>query len=126
MYWITGSIKLNESQFDKNVFDAIRQVAKKIENSRPKEVLDVLNPKVDLKFSSTTDYRQGIQKLEMKLMDKLIFPKTIEEWINLTLLSKLLQQEFGNRGIKQKYDFGVYSTDTVSYTHLTLPTKRIV
>lgn len=60
VYWISGSIKLNEDQFDKNVFEALNKVAEKIEDEEDMEAFSYLNG------YSTTYYEQGVSQITQK------------------------------------------------------------
>ncbi len=155
MYWITGTIKLNESQFDKNVFEALNRVVEKIEYDEPSAVLDLLDPtnenaiytqqisqrtsnnkqtiSVDYSITQLFEkneisnghpsdcdcdecrYKRKKNLLEKSLVNRLILPKAIEERVDIERLSKLIRQEFANRGINQKYDFGVFSNTKKSF-----------
>ena len=155
MYWITGTIKLNESQFDKNVFDALNRVVEKIEYEEPSAVLDEMSTngsstvytqqisqratknkqtiavdysitqlfeKTEVVTGHPSDcdcdecrYKRKKDLLEKSLLNRLLLPKAIEERIDISRLSKLIRQEFANRGINQKYDFGVFSNTKKSF-----------
>ena len=172
MYWIRWSIQLNESQFDKNIYNVLNRVSEKLQSAEElNDNLKVLAPldekssesslftefKADIKalnsetsndYDSRIDstinryselyaklttnnncqcsncqrerterFRQLEDQLEKKSLRKFFNPTPISDRIVLNDLDQFLKNELVNRGI---------SIDSVSYTHLTLPTKRIV
>ncbi len=134
-YWINGAITLNESQFDKQVQDALNQVAIGLKEFEDEE-LDSKKPisrgsltmtmagggllKSDDLIISKGFEVSGLQqdataKEKAKLIQELYKtrkPERIEERIDRKYLRDYLDRELKNRGINIGYEYGVLSNFT--------------
>ncbi len=113
-YWITRSVQLNQEKFDKDIFEALNEVAERI---RRREVNNALE-----RFSQNKD--------DIDIIERPTFSKTklendinrsnipLAERIDLPALEAYLRQEMNNRGIKLEYNYGVYSQMSRSFVIL--------
>ncbi len=139
IYWIGWNIRLNEEQFDKNVFAALNRVADKLQYIETVSELE--------RSQSTTNGQRNTQMIEngfaanrlegrdslpnplgeghsfednvtrweyMKVM-QLVDVKPLAERIQLDLLAQSIREEIESRGIKSDYQYGIYSKDRSSY-----------
>ncbi|MBN8681833.1 MAG: HAMP domain-containing histidine kinase [Chitinophagales bacterium] len=135
IYWIRSSILLNEEQFDKNVFSALKRVAYQLENyeranlyiSRQKE--DGSNSKAPengfaSKAMANRDslnddrYYDDMTIYEMQSITQMLNATPLAERIPLDLLQKALQEEINDRGIKAPFEYGIYAFARNSYVIL--------
>lgn len=135
-YWIHGAIKLNETQFDKSVQDALNQVVIGIKEYEDKELhkknpIDITNATLGLSppkskilpsdaFYESKGYptpTRGIQNRPITKEKPAIIqeiynnrkPKRLEERIDRKYLRDYLSRELNNRGITIGYEYGIYS-----------------
>ncbi len=64
IYWIGWNIRLNEEQFDKNVYAALNRVAGKLQYYEEVRVLEALNSSRDQGSEATRNIRRAAQQLE--------------------------------------------------------------
>jgi len=142
IYWIGWNIRLNEEQFDKNVFAALNRVVGKLKYYEEVRVLEALNASQGLNsnirraaqhlengFSKrrvginvdslqTQDgrgFENNITLWEYMKVSQLVDSKPLAERIPLDLLAKSIQEEIESRGIRSDYQYGVYSRARGSY-----------
>ncbi len=134
-YWINGAITLNESQFDKQIHEALTRVATGLKEFEDEE-LDSKKPisrgglsmtmagssllKSDDLIISKGFEVSGLQqdetaKMNAKLIQELYKtrkPERIEDRIDRKYLRDYLDRELKNRGINIGYEYGVLSNFT--------------
>ncbi len=143
IYWIDWNIRLNEEQFDKNVFAALNRVAGKLQYFETVSVVEAMNKS----RGESGAARRASQYLEngyaarsrgnaeslpgpsgdgqtfednmtmwesMKVL-QLFDSKPLAERIQLDVLAKSVQDEISSRGINATYQYGVYSKARNSY-----------
>ena len=143
IYWIGWNIRLNQEQFDKNVYAALNRVASKLQYyeillmetanaNSPKNGKSALPQmrsngfiKRRLGDSSTQNlsipedggqgFENGVNLFEYMKVSQSLDAKPLAERIPLDLLAKSMQEEIENRGIKSDYQYGVYSKARGSY-----------
>ncbi|MCB9354325.1 MAG: HAMP domain-containing sensor histidine kinase [Saprospiraceae bacterium] len=140
IYWIDWNIRLNEEQFDKNVFAALNRVAGKLQYyEETVSVMEAMNktkggtgrkrPKaqyLENGFSAQSNVAPGDTGSKRSFEDNItmwesmkvlqLFDSTpLAERINLDLLAKSVQEEISSRGIDATYQYGVYSKARNSY-----------
>lgn len=142
IYWIGWNIRLNEEQFDKNVFAALNRVVGKLKYYEEVRVLEALNASQGLNSnirraaqhlengfskrrvginvdSLQTKEGQGFENnitlWEYMKVSQLVDSKPLAERIPLDLLAKSIQEEIESRGIRSDYQYGVYSRARGSY-----------
>jgi len=132
-YWIHGAIKLNETQFDKSVQDALNQVVIGIKEYEDKELrnkksidittapLSLSKPKTSLLTTDTfllsKGYKTpGLQNRPITKEKPAIIqgiynrkPKRLEERLDRKYLRDYISRELKNRGINIGYEYGIYS-----------------
>jgi len=64
IYWISGSIRLNEEQFDKNVYAAMNRVGDKLQYYEEAAVLEALNSSHDDSNDANRNIRRAARYLE--------------------------------------------------------------
>ncbi len=139
IYWIGWNIRLNEEQFDKNVYTILNRVAEKIEyyediaslenlkrglfstpsaqSARPvahREHADSLSKNSNL-IDLTRSFEGNATLWEYMKVNQLIAPPPLTERIPLDLLKEALREELSNRGIETPYQYGVYSKTHSSF-----------
>jgi two-component system, OmpR family, phosphate regulon sensor histidine kinase PhoR len=142
IYWINWNIRLNEDQFDKNVFAALNRVADKLQYYENAAVYEAYN---SARGTSNNTIREAVRYLEngyaalrgdslanprsspapgfkntMTMWEylkvsQLVDSKPIAERIPLDLLGRWLQEEFESRGISATRQYGVYSKTRSSF-----------
>jgi len=132
-YWIYGAIKLNETQFDKSVQDALNQVVIGIKEYEDKELrskkpIDITNATLSLSTPKASILKKdsflfpkgyetrGLQNRPITKEKPAILqdmynrkPKRLEERIDRKYLRDYLSRELVNRGINIGYEYGIYS-----------------
>jgi len=126
--WINSNVKLNEKNFDANVRAAITRVAERLEIAEDREPINDLSETSisqnfkagqlaptstsisPLQINNGTDFSYLRKKIELQEVLKILNPRPLEERINLAVLEGLLHNELvKKRGIKAKYDYGIFS-----------------
>ena len=133
IYWIGWNIRLNEDQFDKNVFAALNRVADKLQFYDTKALLeardqmqgdkdvqrmtDVLRSGNGYAAASTQgqSFEDNVTMWESMQITRWLEEKTLAERIPLDLLAQSMREEIEGRGIKTDYQYGIYSKDRNSY-----------
>jgi two-component system phosphate regulon sensor histidine kinase PhoR len=145
IYWINWSIRLNEEQFDKNVYTALNRVVDLVEsdeeNSLFKSIQDYRDLQVSpganagkaerlpsngfaaradsLPYPGNTQNGQGFEdtktRWEYIKVSQMLDSKPLAERIHLDLLAKLLREQLSSRGISSQYQYGVYSKSKNSF-----------
>jgi two-component system phosphate regulon sensor histidine kinase PhoR len=138
IYWIGWNIRLNQEQFDKNVYAALNRVANKLqyyeevrewgavsqgnkrahpmENGYSKRRFE--NPRPDSAAALEDDgegFERDMTLWEYMKVSQSLDPKPLAERVPLDLLAKSIQEEIENRGIRSEYQYGVYSKRRGSY-----------
>lgn len=108
-YWVNWSVQLNQDKFDKDVFEALNEVAERL---RRREVANTLE-----RFSHEQNGR-GFSKsrLEDPFLRMTHIP--LAERIDLPALDAYLRQELENRGLNLHYNYGLYSNETRAFVVL--------
>ncbi len=136
VYWIGWNIRLNEDQFNKNVFAALNRVADKLQSIETLSVLQAMNhsrggvPSLEngyaalRKASSDTlpnpssggqTFEDNATMWEIMKVSQLLDSKPLAERIQLDLLAQSINEEITSRGISTAYQYGVYSKSRSSY-----------
>jgi len=144
IYWIGWNIRLNEEQFDKNVFSALNRVASKLQYYEEVRVLEALNASQDNRNirraaqqlengfskrrlgnqSSDTlpnpgaggqGFESNVTLWEYMKVSQLVDSKPLAERIPLDMLAKSIREEIESRGVRSEYQYGVYSKARGSY-----------
>lgn len=143
IYWIGWNIRLNQEQFDKNVYAALNRVANKLQyyeillmetadTNSPKNGKSALPQVRNNGFikrrmgdSSTQNlpnpddggqgFENNVTLWEYMKVSQSLDSKPLAERVPLGLLAKSMQEEIENRGIKSDYQYGVYSKARGSY-----------
>jgi two-component system, OmpR family, phosphate regulon sensor histidine kinase PhoR len=145
IYWIRWNIRLNEEQFDKNVFMAINHVADRLQMYEERAVLDAINSSHEVPAEANRNIRQAAKFLENGFstrkvsigdtshsqanntfndiatrweymkVSQLVDAKPLAERVPLDLLAQSIKEEMDNRGIHSLYQYGVFSKVKNSY-----------
>lgn len=140
VYWIGWNVRLNEKQFDKNVFDALNRVASRLQyyevvqaqeaisNGRKNGATPNLpqNGFVGRKTNTASDslpnpvgnsesFEDDMNRWEYMKVLQLVDSKPLAERIPLDILSQSVREEISSRGIQAEYQYGVYSKARGSY-----------
>ncbi|MBP6826321.1 MAG: HAMP domain-containing histidine kinase [Saprospiraceae bacterium] len=143
IYWIDWNIRLNEEQFDKNVYAALNKVAGKLQYLETVSVQEAMDKSRSesgaLRRSSqflengysarsagnsedlpnpTGDGQSFEDKMNMWEYTKVVQmfdSKPLAERIQLDVLAQSVQDEISSRGINATYQYGVYSKARSSY-----------
>ncbi|MEY4905031.1 MAG: hypothetical protein RLZZ292_2846 [Bacteroidota bacterium] len=132
VHWISWSIKLNEEQFDTNVFGVLGRVAERLEreeSSAASQLLDstfggtenpTLSEGEEMQEDTTSQYFQATtnkldrysrtrQMIDMAMIQELLKPKPLAERIDVERLDLILKQELQKAGIALTYNYGVFA-----------------
>lgn len=114
-YWVTRSVQLNQEKFDKDIFEALNEVAERI---RRREVNNALERLPQNRDDISLLERPAFSKtqLEGDINNRSNIP--LAERIDLPALEAYIRQEMNNRGIKLEYNYGVYSQMSRSFVIL--------
>jgi two-component system, OmpR family, phosphate regulon sensor histidine kinase PhoR len=144
IYWIGWNIRLNEDQFNKNVFDALNQVAGKLQYTENKKVLEALNvsqggsseaqmervarylengysaartdsSRVDAASLSVSEFDASTRWEFMKVSQMVEDSKPLAERIELDALVESMEEEMISHGIRAPYKYGVFSNQNNDY-----------
>lgn len=135
VYWIGWNIRLNEDQFNKNVFAALNRVADKLQSIETLSVLQAMNHSrggaLNLENGYAAQRRSGdtlpnpgsggqtfednATMWEIMKVSQLLDSKPLAERIQLDLLAQTIGEEITSRGISTAYQYGVYSKSRSSY-----------
>ncbi len=140
IYWFDWNIRLNEEQFDKNVYAALNRVAGKLQFLETSSAIKAMNKARDESgnvrrasqylengyaarslenmTTSTGDgqsFEDNVIMWETMKVVELLDSKPLAERIQLDLLAKAVQDEISSRGINAAYQYGVYSKARNSY-----------
>ncbi|MFZ4633483.1 MAG: sensor histidine kinase [Saprospiraceae bacterium] len=127
-YWISWSIRLNEEQFNKTVFDALKRVEVKLAQY---EVYSLSNNKsgqvrraarmAENGFSHRSDslnnssFEDEVTIWEYLKVRQLVDAKPLAERIPLDWLGHTLREELQSRGISSPYQYGIYAKARSSF-----------
>ncbi len=134
-YWINGAITLNESQFDKQVQEALNQVAiglkefedEELDNKKPisrggltmamaaSSLLKSEDLIISQKFKVPSLQQGATESGKAKIIQELYKtrkPEKVEDRIDRKYLRDYLARELKNRGINIGYEYGVLSNFT--------------
>jgi two-component system, OmpR family, phosphate regulon sensor histidine kinase PhoR len=127
-YWINWSIRLNRTQFDKDIQSALNRVADKLqryENQKVYEAINKMHPdngfstaaqKSDKTIGDTPDFSDNILSWELFKVNQMVNSRPVEERIKLDLLAQFIREELADRnGIVSNYQFGVFSKKKNSF-----------
>jgi two-component system, OmpR family, phosphate regulon sensor histidine kinase PhoR len=128
-YWINWSIKLNREKFDKNIFDALNEVAERLQKREISFTLDEYASKMPKPLiSEPGSVKNGKSFAGLELDENLgkesgsfskitlenLFLKqrrmALSERIDIEALDKYLNQELQNRGINLEFNYAVVSS----------------
>jgi two-component system phosphate regulon sensor histidine kinase PhoR len=142
IYWIGWNIRLNEEQFDKNVYAALNRVASRLQYYETARALEAINAgkgrdglpgyltengfsKLKDKLSGTDSlpdprneadgFKGNVTLWEYMKVSQLVDSKPLAERIPPDLLGNLIREELESRGIRSKPQYGVYSKSRRSY-----------
>lgn len=143
IYWIDWNIRLNEEQFDKNVYAALNKVAGKLQYLETVSVLEAMNQSkgeagnpqrtaqllengyaslrlgdsnnLPSPVSESGTFEDNITMWEYMKVTQLLDSKPLAERVPLDLLAQSIQEEISGRGILTEYQYGVYSKERNSY-----------
>ena len=143
IYWIDWNIRLNEEQFDKNVYAALNKVAGKLQYLETVSVLEAMNQSkgetgsarrtaqllengyASLRLGSADSlpnpvgeggtFEDNVTMWEYMKVTQLLDSKPLAERVPLDLLAQSIQEEISGRGIMTEYQYGVYSKARNSY-----------
>lgn len=108
LYWINWNIRLNEEQFDKNVFDALNKVASRLQYYyEVSQMQEAMGP--------GQSFEDNMNRWEQMKVMQLLDAKPLAERISLDVLNQSVREEIESRGVKAAYQFGVYSKARNSY-----------
>jgi two-component system phosphate regulon sensor histidine kinase PhoR len=114
-YWVTRSVQLNREKFDKDIFEALNEVAERI---RRREVNNALERLPQNQDDISILERPSFSKVQLEGDISRMSNTPLAERIDLPALEAYLRQEMNNRGIKLEYNYGVYSTMSRSFVIL--------
>ncbi len=144
IYWIDWNIRLNEAQFDKNVYEALNNVGKKLQQLETVSVLEEMNKTrgdsdgtpvrtaqplgngyASRRLGDTDSlpdptgeggtFEDNVTMWEYMKVTQLLDSKPLAERIQLDLLAQSIADEITSRGIHAEYQYGVYSKARNSY-----------
>ena len=143
IYWIDWNIRLNEEQFDKNVYAALNKVAGKLQYLETVSVLEAMNQSkgetgsarrtaqllengyASLRLGSADSlpnpvgeggtFEDNVTMWEYMKVTQLLDSKPLAERVPLDLLAQSIQEEISGRGIMTEYQYGVYSKARNTY-----------
>jgi len=143
IYWIDWNIRLNEEQFDKNVYAALNKVAGKLQYLETVSVLEAMNQSkgetgsarrtaqllengyASLRLGNADSlpnpvgeggtFEDNVTMWEYMKVTQLLDSKPLAERVPLDLLAQSIQEEINGRGIMTEYQYGVYSKARNSY-----------
>ncbi|MBV6440537.1 MAG: sensor histidine kinase [Haliscomenobacteraceae bacterium CHB4] len=143
IYWIDWNIRLNEEQFDKNVFSALNKVAGKLQYLETVSVLEAMNQSrgetgnvqrtaqllqngyaaqalgnadtLPNPVGEGGTFEDNVTMWEYMKVTQLLDSKPLAERVPLDVLAQSIQDEIGSRGIQAEYQYGVYSKARNSY-----------
>ncbi len=127
VYSIRRGIKLNTEQFDKNVFAALSNVARRLELNEQKDVVIAINgySAEEIEKDADEDFslvdvmknvisNQGEKKNIGETLDafsKKMDNISVEQRVPVDKLESFFRKEMKNSGIKLDYSYGVYSNE---------------
>lgn len=114
-YWVTRSVQLNQEKFDKDIFEALNEVAERI---RRREVNNALERLPQNRDDISLLERPAFSKTQLEGDISRMSNTPLAERIDLPALEAYLRQEMNNRGIKLEYNYGVYSQMSRSFVIL--------
>ena len=136
LYWVRNAISIERANFENKVNDAVNNVVDQLEKLKTLKTLnksavsqdqmsnflrsiDSINQELSRNMQDVTEY-EDIERLIRKtdlaqevINDMIIRNETfeIEEHLDPLVLDSLLQKEIRDKGIKTKFEYGVYSTE---------------
>jgi two-component system, OmpR family, phosphate regulon sensor histidine kinase PhoR len=128
-YWINWSIQLNQTQFNKDITNALNRVAEKLqryENQKVYEAIAKMQPENGFmsaaaaqrtnKNDSVPGFSDNVLSWEMFKVNQMVNSKPLEERVKLDLLAQFIREEFVERnGIVSNYQYGVFSKTKNSF-----------
>jgi len=128
-YWINWSIKLNREKFDKNIFEALNEVAERLQRREISFTLDELSSKISKPLITDpnsqiseksfvgTDLDErlsvGAENFSKITLENLFMKQrrmALSERIDIEALDRYLHQELQNRGINLEFNYAVISS----------------
>lgn len=136
LYWVRNAISIERANFENKVNEAVNNVVDQLEKLKTLKTLnksavtqiqlsnflkslDSINRELNRNMQDVTEY-QDIERIIRKtdlaqevINDMIIRNETfeIEEYLDPLVLDSLLHTEIRNKGIKTKFEYGVYSTE---------------
>jgi two-component system, OmpR family, phosphate regulon sensor histidine kinase PhoR len=131
-YWINWSVKLNKEKLDKNIFDALNDVANRLRQREISTTMKAFTQNVDVRDVETWSEDEDIKiralisalyepntqenpqpeqfsKANLESILTRLSRQPIAERIDLQALDKYINQELKNRGIETEYSYAVVS-----------------
>ena len=142
VYWIGWNIRLNEEQFDKNVYAALNRVGDKLQNFETVSVLELMNKSRGISntprgsqmpengfaagqmegrdslpnpLGEGQSFEDNVTRWEYMKVIQLLDVKPLAERVQLDLLAQSIREEIESRGIQSDYQYGIYSKERNSY-----------
>jgi two-component system, OmpR family, phosphate regulon sensor histidine kinase PhoR len=142
VYWIGWNIRLNEEQFDKNVYAALNRVGDKLQNFETVSLLEMMNKSSGISniprgsqipengFAASRlegrdslpnplgegqSFEDNVTRWEYMKVKQLLDVKPLAERVQLDLLAQSIREEIESRGIQSDYQYGIYSKERNSY-----------
>jgi two-component system phosphate regulon sensor histidine kinase PhoR len=127
IYWIDWNIRLNEEQFDKNVFAALNKVAGKLQYLETVSALEDMNQSQGgtqraINIDSLPNpvgmggtFEDNVTMWEYMKVMQLLDAKPLAERVPLDVLAQSVHDEIMSRGIQAEFQYGVYSKARNSY-----------
>lgn len=125
MYWINWSVRLNQTQFNKEITSALNRVADKLqryENQKVYETITRQHPEMNgFQMSNklgrdSLGFSDNVLSWEMFKVNQMVNSKPLEERIKLDLLVQFIREELVERnGIVSNYQFGIFSKAKSSF-----------
>jgi two-component system, OmpR family, phosphate regulon sensor histidine kinase PhoR len=138
VYWIDWSIRLNQDQFDKNVYAAlnlvanrleenedavikaalqgtreqqrnVRQATRNIDNGYAQRRLAEVSEKKATPADDEPTFQDDAIEWEKERVNRFVSAKPLAERINLELVGNAVAEELRSHGINTPYQYGIYS-----------------
>jgi two-component system phosphate regulon sensor histidine kinase PhoR len=135
IYWIGWSIRLNEEQFDKNVYAALNRVADKLQFYDTRALMEASDQirgdgdaqrmtqmlrggnadSMPKQTGNGQSFEDNVTMWEAMKITQWLEVKPLAERVQLDLLAQSVREEIESRGIRTDYQYGIYSKERSSY-----------
>jgi two-component system, OmpR family, phosphate regulon sensor histidine kinase PhoR len=130
--FITQSIRLNESQFDGQIRDALKRVANRVESIEEIQVAKFANgysiQSLERDSAGLNAKTGNSTRWDEARIKQTVLETPIEERINLVQLDGFLKQELAERGINTYFNYGVFANAAKSFVvvnnHFVVPDEN--